>query len=318
MSTTILDIYATNVLNAANDQLPSFASDMTRYVRALRDYLVELGPFRFKDIAESVMRHPVKALMHSDPFTWRTFDKPRGYAGDAVMLDYIYGPQFANPPCPSAAAQRLYLYSTNSRSCQAVRYRRDQLAIAIDRAAVDVDSPRILALACGHLRELALCHAFAMKRPMEIVAMDQDKLSLDQAERDYGSYGVQFLPAGVRDILKGRLDLKHFDLIYAAGLFDYLPDEVARLLINKLFEALNPGGRLLYANFVPAIEDCGYMETYMDWHLIFRTKFEALDLAHGIARTDIADRRLWTDPLATMAFVELTKAPIQTLEMEDG
>ncbi|WP_109125615.1 class I SAM-dependent methyltransferase [Dyella sp. C11] len=318
MSAAILDTYAAKVLNAANEQHPSFASEMTRYVRALRDYFVELGPSRFKEVADAVMRHPVKALMHSDPFTWRTYDKPRGYAGDAVMLDYIYGPQFANPPCPSQAAQRLYLYSTNSHSCQGVRYRRDQLAIAIDRAAVDVDSPRILALACGHLRELSSCRAFAMKRNLEIVAMDQDKLSLDQVERDYGSYGVQILHAGVREILKGRIDLRNFDLIYAAGLFDYLPDEVARPLIVRLFQALNPGGRLLYANFVPEIEDCGYMETFMDWHLLFRTKFETLDLAHGVSITELSDRKLWTDPLNTMAFVELVKAPSSPQEVEDG
>lgn len=318
MSTAILDTFASNVLNAANDQHPGFASEMTRYVRALRDYFVELEPARFKDVAEAMLRHPVKALMHSDPFTWRTFDKPRGYAGDAVMLDYIYGPQFANPACPTAAAQRLYLYSTNSRSCQAVRYRRDQLALAIDRVAVDIDSPRILALACGHLRELSSCHAFAMGRNIEVIAMDQDKLSLDQVEHDYGSCGVQVIHAGVRDILKRRIDLKNFDLIYAAGLFDYLPDEVARPLILRLFEILNPGGRLLYANFVPGIEDCGYMETFMDWHLLFRTKFETLDLAHGVSISELSDRRLWMDPLDTMAFVELTKALPRSFEMEDG
>src|SRR5262249_38418269 len=30
-------------------------------------------------------------VLHQDPFTYRAFSKPRGYAGDAVMMDYIYG-----------------------------------------------------------------------------------------------------------------------------------------------------------------------------------------------------------------------------------
>src|ERR1700730_8656601 len=34
------------------------------------------------------LAHPLRELVHQDPFTYRTFSKPRGYAGDAVMLDY--------------------------------------------------------------------------------------------------------------------------------------------------------------------------------------------------------------------------------------
>jgi hypothetical protein len=33
------------------------------------------------------LRHPIAALLHQDPLTWRTFHKPKGYAGDATMLD---------------------------------------------------------------------------------------------------------------------------------------------------------------------------------------------------------------------------------------
>jgi extracellular factor (EF) 3-hydroxypalmitic acid methyl ester biosynthesis protein len=318
MSTSVLDTYATNVLNAANEGNPSFATEMTRLVRALRDYFVELGPARFKAVAEALLKHPVKSLMHSDPFVWRTYSKPRGYAGDAVMLDYIYGPQFANPSFTSAAAQRLYLYTTNSQACQAVRYRREQLSIAIDRAAVEVDSPRILALACGHLRELSHCHSIAMRRGVQIVAIDQDKLSLDQVGRDYGTYGVELIHAGVRDILKGNLRLNNFDLVYAAGLFDYLPTEVARPLINALFESLNPSGHLLYANFMPEVEDLGYMESFMDWHLIFRSKFETLDLAHGVDRNDVKGSKLWTDPVNCMAFVDLTKASRHPIDFKES
>jgi len=29
--------------------------------------------------------------VHADPLTYRAFSKPRGYAGDAVMMDHIYG-----------------------------------------------------------------------------------------------------------------------------------------------------------------------------------------------------------------------------------
>jgi hypothetical protein len=44
--------------------------------------------------------HPVFALCHLDPYTKRASTTPWGYAGDAVMLDYVYAGQ---PPSDTRA-----------------------------------------------------------------------------------------------------------------------------------------------------------------------------------------------------------------------
>ena len=36
------------------------------------------------------LNHPIQSLLHQDPLTFRSFSKPRGYPGDAVLLDFIY------------------------------------------------------------------------------------------------------------------------------------------------------------------------------------------------------------------------------------
>jgi hypothetical protein len=41
-------------------------------------------------LASDCLEHPIATLLHNDPLTWRTFQKPKGYAGDATMLDLIY------------------------------------------------------------------------------------------------------------------------------------------------------------------------------------------------------------------------------------
>ena len=46
---------------------------------------------RGRTYAGACLNHPIRDLLHQDPFTYRAFAKPRGYAGDAVMMDYIYG-----------------------------------------------------------------------------------------------------------------------------------------------------------------------------------------------------------------------------------
>src|SRR5579872_2044960 len=43
----------------------------------------------FRTICQS---HPLSQIVLEDPYSRRAYEKPRGYAGDAVMLDYIYRP----------------------------------------------------------------------------------------------------------------------------------------------------------------------------------------------------------------------------------
>ena len=43
----------------------------------------------------TIKSHRLHSLLQEDPYTDRANKKPRGYAGDAVMLDYMY---FNSPP----------------------------------------------------------------------------------------------------------------------------------------------------------------------------------------------------------------------------
>ena len=44
------------------------------------------------------LSHPLNDLLHQDPFTCRAYEKPRGYAGDAELIDFIYCRQERLPP----------------------------------------------------------------------------------------------------------------------------------------------------------------------------------------------------------------------------
>ena len=85
--------------------------------------------------------------------------------------------------------------------------------------------------------------------------------------------------AGLHSAGSRSVQLADIDLAYAAGLYDYLEDDLARTLTTVLFRMLRPGGRLLIANFTPATHDAAFMETFMDWRLIYRTPAETRALA---------------------------------------
>jgi hypothetical protein len=63
--------------------------------------------------------------------------------------------------------------------------------------------------------------------------------------------GIEPVCGSVKPILAG-LKLGAFDFIYAAGLYDYLPDAFGSRLLMELVAMLNPGGCCLIANFVPS------------------------------------------------------------------
>src|SRR5271154_3388529 len=79
-------------LDTLNEQLQAgriadSLDDLFEYLRGRREEERADWPA----YARTCLGHPVCRLLHQDPFTYRAFSKPRGYAGDAVMMDYIYG-----------------------------------------------------------------------------------------------------------------------------------------------------------------------------------------------------------------------------------
>jgi extracellular factor (EF) 3-hydroxypalmitic acid methyl ester biosynthesis protein len=97
------------------------------------------------------------------------------------------------------------------------------------------------------------------------------------------------------------------DLVYAAGLYDYLNERVAIRLTRQMFETLAPGGRLLIANFAPTLRDIGYMETYMGWKVKYRTRDDMKALSADIPLHAIASHRVFGDAFSNIVFLEVTK-----------
>ena len=257
-------------------------------------------------INHRVASHPVRALFHEDPFTWRAFAKPRGYAGDAELLDLIYADAPPSGPL-SPLGTRLYNWSVEGRACRSVRARRDILAALIDRVARERPAPRILSVACGHLREAQRSTAVRAGAVAEIVALDQDPLSLALVEREQSHRNVKPVRASVRRLLVNARSVGTFDLIYSAGLYDYLAAPTARALTYALFTALRPGGTLLVANFAPSLPDIGYMEAIMDWRLIYRDEHEVGEFAADIPVADIASKELFRDAPGNVVYLMLRR-----------
>jgi len=258
-------------------------------------------------VRPGVLAHELHQLMLADPYTGRAFHKPRGYAGDAEIMDYLY---YRNPPAnTSPLGQQLFAITTSLPNSLSIADRRHRVAQLIDHAADTRHRPvRVLAVASGHLREAELSTAMRRGAVREIVALDQDLRSLEVVQRDYARLPIKCAPQSIQRLLTPRPDLGKFDVIYSAGMFNYLPDPLAWRLTSFLFDLLSPGGTLMAANFVPGNENRAYMESFMDWRVIMRDETQMMQLVSELPSAQIAERSISTDLGKNIAYLEIMKA----------
>jgi SAM-dependent methyltransferase len=249
---------------------------MKALVERLQTLKTRSTPLTWDHLASLAQAHPVSSFLLQDPLTRWSFEKPRGYSGDAQLLDFIY-------EHPAVAAQvkeasplgaEVYNFTRMAPSAVAVRERRELLAAHVDAVAGEKENAEILAIAAGHLREAELSNALKGDKLKRWVALDQDPISVGTVSSAYHGSCIEAVNGSVRTILGRAQKLGTFDFIYAAGLYDYLAENVAVKLTERCLQMLKPGGKFLLANFAQDIGVEGYMETFMNWPLIWRTDRE--------------------------------------------
>lgn len=285
---------------------PAFIADFRATLHQLR---IEAGSEWHDIVLPLVSDHEAAAMARSCPIAGHAFARPRGYPGDAGLLDVIYRQPGAPWTTSDPVASVVTAMTHAAPPARSVRERRMILADAIDETAVRVQRPSILSLACGHLREVEWSLAFAQGSIGRFVAADQDTDSLASIARDYAERfpAIEMLEISVRDVLRGGgRSLGGFDLIYAAGLYDYLPEPVARSLTERLFTMLNDGGRLLIGNYGEGLFDTAYMEAIMNWPLNWRGPVVLEALADGIPAS-AASRHVWPDTNGTCWYLDMRR-----------
>ena len=159
-----------------------------RLFAQLHDLRGKLDPNVWHALLPIAQNHPVSEFFHQDPFTRWSFEKPRGYSGDAHLLDFIYGDPSVDEEVAGASplGKALYGCLRQASASVAVRERRDLLTQHVDEiAAARGPETEILTIAAGHLREANRSIALQEGRIKRWVALDQDPLSVGSIVRDF-------------------------------------------------------------------------------------------------------------------------------------
>ncbi len=260
-----------------------------RLIGSLNEMRAKYHPNVWQELIPIVQNHPVADYFHEDPFTRWSFVKPRGYSGDAHLIDFIYGHESVAEQVANASplGRTLFEYTRNSPSPVAVRERRDLLTKHVDAIAAEKGpGTEILTVAAGHLREADRSVALKNGSIKRWVALDQDPQSVGSMTRDFKGTCIEAIDGSVRGLLTKSHKIGTFDFIYAAGLYDYLADKVAIKLTQTCLDMLKPNGSFLFANFSRDVADDGYMETFMNWALLLRSEVDMWNIIHASAPKD--------------------------------
>ncbi|RUO97575.1 class I SAM-dependent methyltransferase [Hyphomicrobium sp.] len=257
-------------------------------------------------------------LMMASPFFNRVYSKPLGYAGDYEMVNMMFRKErggkttfgqiindwLLNGGPPEAHRNRIYMLD-------------DMLCRAAEEAAAAGRQVRVLNVGCGPVQELQLFFAKnkeASRFSFDLLDFNAETLAYAKRQIENVTEGqedppkVTYILKTVQELLRQAIELpeaaKTYDIIYCAGLFDYLSDRVCTKLVRLFYQWCEPGGRVIVTNVHSSNPVKGLMEHVMEWHLVLRDESDMTRLA-----PDLGSLKIYTDQTGINVFLEIDKPP---------
>jgi SAM-dependent methyltransferase len=205
-------------------------------------------------------------------FVWL---KPHGYAGDFEIIDRIY--QNWISPDPQLAKWDEYFHAQTAP--RAVRNRKAYFQSWLRQWEGRNHSHeiRVLNLGCGPSRDV---FEYLDNHPNSraiFECVDHEPKAIAYAKDVCRSFldRIEFQQANALRYHPTRPP----QLIWSAGLLDYLNNRIAISFLRRIWNWLPPGGELVIGNFSPANSARAYMELPGGWVLHHRTESDLASLA---------------------------------------
>jgi extracellular factor (EF) 3-hydroxypalmitic acid methyl ester biosynthesis protein len=243
-------------------------------------------------------RRQLHSLLLCSPFLHRIYRKPLGYAGDYEMVNMILRDPHEGS---SLFSKSLNYWILRQAPAEAHRNRVKFLTQRIVEETLAARARggvlRVYNLGCGPANEVAnFLKGYELSNHSEFTLLDFNEETITCAEsvineakqKHHRVTPIHLIKKSVFQVLKaaGRRSDEQYDLVYCAGLFDYLQDRVCQQLTDIFYGMLAPGGLLLVTNvdFSNPIQNImGYI---FEWHLIYRNGKQLAELAPTDASPD--------------------------------
>lgn len=296
--------------------LPEVSEWMDHFDAVANEVVEDLRP-----ACRAYTRRQIHPLVMCSPFVYRTFQKPLGYAGDYEMVNMILRDPHEGATLFAKLVNVVFLQNPpaeahRNRILRLARCLREETR----RVAVSGRRARILNLGCGPAREVeAFMAEDELSDAAEFSLLDFNSETLAytrehlEALRQHHQRQtvLQFQAKSINQLLKESLRPElssqrgSYDLVYCAGLFDYVSDRVCQRLTELFYQFLAPGGLVLVTNVDASKPFRHSMDYLLEWHLIYRDREKMKALV-----PDVEPAPAWevlADPTGVNLFLEIRK-----------
>ena len=201
--------------------------------------------------------------------------KPHGYTGDFEIIDNMYQKHVTDDPLLKKWDQYFHAQSAPT----AVRNRKAYFKRLLKGAEREEreEPVYVLDVASGPARDIYEFLNNGRKHDVIFECVDSDADAISYA-KDLCSPFLDQIDFQEVNAFRFTSERK-YDLIWSAGLFDYLSDKGFTFLLQNLLPQLSEEGELVIGNFAEDNPTRDYMEIIGDWYLHYRSKEELINLA---------------------------------------
>lgn len=282
--------------------LPTIDSLFGRFEEVAHDVPIDLRPPH-----RTYAKRQLHPQLLCSPFAFRTYQKPLGYAGDYEMVNMILRDPLEGSSLFSKIINSWFL---SQRPAEAHRNRISYLTQLLlresHRVAQNGRIAKIFNLGCGPAGEVqnfliqdAVCNqtSFVLLDFNDETLKHTTKVLQDLKIKLARETKIEVIKRSVHQVLKDEKKSgarqQKYDLVYCAGVFDYLSDRICKRLMDIFYDMLEPGGVLVATNVDASNPSRNGMEYLLDWHLVYRnpTQLRALipdqaPLGHSSVKSD--------------------------------
>lgn len=218
---------------------------------------------------QEVTRRQMAGTMQAE-----AIERQFGYSGDFQIIDHIY----TRHVCPEPDKRQWDLFFHSQAAPVAVRNRKAYFQqLMNDRLSAHSGRLDLLNVASGPCRDLREFFLDQPDAPVFADCVDMDARAVDYGSRLCSPW-LDRIAFHHRNILK-HVPARAYDLVWSAGLFDYLSDRLFVHLLGVLLKVVKPGGEVVIGNFSDFNPSRDFMEIFGHWSLRHRSRESLLELA---------------------------------------
>lgn len=252
--------------------MPEEYAGLNREVRRLGD-AVRAKLVNVKTVTEFM--RGVTAQHFRGTMQAQAIEQPFGYAGDFQIIDHIYTLKTAK----EAHLKRWDLFFHSQAAPRAVRNRKAYFLSQLERWTQEQSGQplHVLNVASGPARDVREWFLENPDSDVVLDCVDMDGNAISHAKQLCAAFTEQ-VTFHHRNVLR-FVPQRAYDLVWSAGLFDYLSDKVFVHLLKSLIAVTRKGGEVIVGNFSEYNSSRDYMELLGDWHLKHRSHADLVRLA---------------------------------------